>query len=111
MTLPLIGLPEAAKLFPDGKVSPAMLRRQGELGRLTIYRIGNRVYTTAEAVGRMVEACRVQSHPPASGRESRGTTRRADSPTTAASTLSMAHAEQALATLTTPKPNARSRTI
>jgi hypothetical protein len=54
-------LDTAAKMgFPDGGMSPAGLRRESKRGRLVIFRVAGKDYTTLKHIGEMVEQCRVQ---------------------------------------------------
>ena len=55
----LLTLKDAAARFFGGTVTVAYLQKQARNGRLEIYRIGNRDWTTPEAIQRMVEQCRV----------------------------------------------------
>jgi hypothetical protein len=55
----------AAKLaFPDGSITERSLRAEAKRGRLTVERIGNKDFTTLEAIERMRELCRVQPNLP-----------------------------------------------
>ena len=56
-------LKEAASQF--GYKVPT-LRAEADRGRLTIYRIGNKLYTTRDDIRAMVKACRVEQKAPAS---------------------------------------------
>ena len=58
-----ITLKDAAKHF---RFSVYTLRVEAERGRLKIYKIGNRYYTTPADVRNMVEQCRVEQKAPAS---------------------------------------------
>jgi hypothetical protein len=51
----------AALAFPDGSMSAAGLRREAEAGRLTIYRIANKHFTTLTDIQEMKDKCRVQA--------------------------------------------------
>jgi hypothetical protein len=53
----------AALAFPDGEVSTKWLRTQGRLGRLEVWRIAGKDFTTLEAVERLTEQCRAPSSP------------------------------------------------
>jgi Helix-turn-helix domain len=57
-----ITLKDAAKLFG---FSVSTLRTEADRGRLTIYRIGNRYYTTPADIREMVNQCRVVPKVPA----------------------------------------------
>ena len=51
-------LDEAARLaFPDGTVSARTLRAESARGKLVIFRIGKKFYTTLAEIDRMVEKC------------------------------------------------------
>jgi hypothetical protein len=53
-------LDEAARLeFPDGTVSTRTLRAEAARGKLAIFRIGKKYYTTLAEIDRMVEKCPV----------------------------------------------------
>ncbi|WP_426525620.1 hypothetical protein [Bradyrhizobium sp. McL0615] len=55
--------------FPDGSMSVGALRREGIAGRLRVYRIAGKDYTTLHAIELMREAsasCHVQQSPPVS---------------------------------------------
>jgi hypothetical protein len=53
-------LDEAARLaFPDGTVSARTLRAEAARGKLAIFRIGKKYYTTLAEIDRMVERCPV----------------------------------------------------
>src|SRR5262249_46376823 len=56
MTAP-ITLKEACALFPGARLTVSTLRAEAARGRLTIFRIGRRDYTTAEAMQEMVRLC------------------------------------------------------
>src|SRR4051812_33077976 len=56
--------------FPDGSMSVSALRREGIAGRLRIYRLRGKDFTTLADIELMREAsasCRVQQNPPVSG--------------------------------------------
>ncbi|MGC2778461.1 MAG: hypothetical protein WA418_22780 [Bradyrhizobium sp.] len=56
----------AARLaFPDGSVTVSTLRRQIANGLLVAEKIGNKLYTTPQAILEMRERCRVQAKDPA----------------------------------------------
>lgn len=50
-------------VFAD-TLTPATLRAEARRGRLVIYRIGRRDYTTRADIDRMVQACRVNTEAP-----------------------------------------------
>jgi hypothetical protein len=51
-------LDEAARLaFPDGTVSARTLRAESARGKLVIFRIGKKFYTTLAEIDRMLEKC------------------------------------------------------
>ena len=61
----MLRLQAAAALgFPDGSMSAGALRRQARAGRLAIYRIAGKDYTTLNDIEGMKTACRVQSKGP-----------------------------------------------
>lgn len=52
-------LSTAAKLaFPDGSMTASGLRREANRGRLQIWRVAGKQYTSLEAIKRMIELCR-----------------------------------------------------
>jgi hypothetical protein len=60
-------LAEAAQLaFPDGGVTAATLRKEGKRGRLVIYRIAGKDFTTLGHIKGMRELCRVSESRPGS---------------------------------------------
>lgn len=69
-----ITLNEACSLF-HGSLTPSTLWAENKRGRLAIFKIGRRYYTTKADVTNMVEACRVNQLDPGStstGREKHG---------------------------------------
>jgi hypothetical protein len=61
-------LAAAAKIaFPDGGVTASTLRREAQRGRLVIYNIGNKQFTTLGDIERMKEKCRVDPVEPGYG--------------------------------------------
>jgi hypothetical protein len=56
-----ITLTAATKLWPEAKLTVSTLRAEANRGRLDIFRIGRRQYTTLQAMRDMVERCRVES--------------------------------------------------
>jgi hypothetical protein len=62
---PLMTLKEAARLIPGA--SPETLRTEHRGGKLPFYRIGRRVYVKPDEVLAMIDLCRVQQSPLASG--------------------------------------------
>jgi hypothetical protein len=56
----LITLPQACESFFAGKIKVATLRAEAARGRLTLFRIGRRDFTTRRDLRRMVEKCRVE---------------------------------------------------
>lgn len=62
----LLRLAEAARLaFPDGSMTESGLRRERDRGRLTVWRVANKEYTTLSAIRGMLDQCRVTPSPPA----------------------------------------------
>ena len=61
-----ITLKEASELVFKGRVGVSALRTEAQRGKLSIFRIGGRDYTTIRDVREMVEKCRVEKHRPAS---------------------------------------------
>jgi hypothetical protein len=57
-----ITLAEACKLFPHAKLTVSTLRAEAARGRLDIFRIGKRDYTTPSAMRDMVNLCRAADH-------------------------------------------------
>ena len=56
----------ACLAFPDGTVSARILRAEAARGKLTIFRIGKKYYTTLAEIERMVsEKCHVPPRQPA----------------------------------------------
>jgi hypothetical protein len=56
-----LSLQAAARLaFPDGTVSARTLRAEAARGKLAIFRIGKKYYTTVAEIERMIERCPVQ---------------------------------------------------
>lgn len=53
-----ITLAEACKLFPRAKLTVSTLRAEHSRGRLTIFRIGRRDYTTVGDMNDLVRQCR-----------------------------------------------------
>jgi hypothetical protein len=54
-------LDAAAKIaFPDGSMTANGLRREAKRGRLVIFRVAGKDYTTLKHIGEMFEQCRVQ---------------------------------------------------
>ena len=51
----------AALAFPDGSISAAALRREAAAGRLAIYPIANKHFTTLSDIEEMKKGCRVQA--------------------------------------------------
>ncbi len=55
-------LKEAIRIkFPTGNITVAGLRSEARRGRLEIFAIANKDYTTLKALDEMIEACRRQS--------------------------------------------------
>ena len=70
-------LKTAARLaFPDGSMTPLILRRKASRGELAIEKIGNRVYTTLADIERMRALCRQKPRAldSGSGEDERGQT-------------------------------------
>jgi hypothetical protein len=61
----LLTLNEAAAFIPGAGAHT--LRAEHQRGRLAVYRIGRRVYTTPRDVEEMIKRCRVHASPHASG--------------------------------------------
>jgi len=60
-------LTEAARIaFPGSGLTAAALRREHARGRLEIFRIGGKDFTTLDAINRMKAACRVEAKAPTS---------------------------------------------
>jgi hypothetical protein len=53
-----IPLTDAVSLFPQAKLTVSTLRAEAARGRLEVFRIGRRDYTTAKALHEMVHRCR-----------------------------------------------------
>ncbi len=53
-----ITLAGACQLFPRAKLTVSTLRAEAARGRLEIFRLGRRDYTTPAAMERMVQRCR-----------------------------------------------------
>jgi hypothetical protein len=61
-TKTMLRLEVAARLaFPDGSVKVSTLRREAAAGRLTIYRIAGKDFTTLADIEGMTKSCRVQA--------------------------------------------------
>lgn len=54
------------KAFPHGGMTAAGLRREAARGRLSIWRIANKDFTSLSAIREMLEKCRVDCSPPSS---------------------------------------------
>jgi hypothetical protein len=52
-----ITLAEACELFPRAKLTASTLRAEAARGRLSIFRLGKRDYTTLESMREMVRKC------------------------------------------------------
>src|SRR5215469_7252851 len=52
-----ITLAEACQIFPRAKLTPSTLRAEATRGRLGIFRLGKRDYTTPGAMRAMVQRC------------------------------------------------------
>jgi hypothetical protein len=52
----------AALEFPDGSMGASGLRREGQQGRLSIWRIAGKDYTTKQALREMRSQCVLSSH-------------------------------------------------
>ena len=57
-----IPLREACALFPKAKLTLSTLRAEAERGRLDIFRLGKRDYTTPKSMREMVRKCREEDH-------------------------------------------------
>jgi hypothetical protein len=76
----MLRLEAAAELaFPDGSMSVAALRREAAAGRLTIYRIAGKDFTTLSDVQEMKTKCRVQVREHVSGLNQKNVTQAAGS--------------------------------
>ena len=53
-----ITLADACKLLPHAKLKLSTLRSEAARGRLEVFRLGRRDYTTPEAMRKMVRLCR-----------------------------------------------------
>ena len=53
-----IPLTEAPALFPQARLTVSTLRAEAGRGRLEVFRLGRRDYTTAAAMERMLQRCR-----------------------------------------------------
>ena len=58
-----ITLAEACKLYPRARLTVSTLRAERDKGRLSIFRIGRRDYTTPRAMRDMVARCREDARP------------------------------------------------
>lgn len=61
-----ITLADACALYPAARLTVSTLRAEAARGRLTIFRLGRRDYTTAEAMREMVRKCQDAARRPAS---------------------------------------------
>src|SRR5580704_7829237 len=61
-----ITLAEACKLFPHAKLTVSTLRAEAARGRLAIFRLGKRDYTTSSSMREMVRLCREENRRPGS---------------------------------------------
>ena len=59
-----ITLQEACAVFPRAKLTVSALRAEAERGRLTIFRLGRRDYTTVAAMREMVRKCQENAKVP-----------------------------------------------
>jgi hypothetical protein len=57
-----ITLAEACGLYPRAKLTVSTLRSEAARGRLEIFRLGRRDYTTPKAMHEMVRRCREEDH-------------------------------------------------
>src|SRR6516164_845537 len=57
-----IPLREALNLFPKARLTLSTLRAEAERGRLDIFRMGKRDYTTAKSMREMVRKCQEGDH-------------------------------------------------
>jgi hypothetical protein len=57
-----ITLAEACKLFPRAKLTVSTLRAEAGRGRLDIFRLGKRDYTTLRSMQEMVRRCQEEDH-------------------------------------------------
>jgi hypothetical protein len=62
-----ITLAEACKLFPLARLTPSALRAERDRGRLNIFRLGRRDYTTEGDMRAMVRSSREASAPRVAG--------------------------------------------
>lgn len=58
--LPLV---DACRLFPQARLTPWTLRAEAERGRLAIFRLGRRDYTTVRSMREMVRKCQDDARP------------------------------------------------
>ena len=58
--LPLV---DACRLFPQARLTPWTLRAEAERGRLAIFRLGRRDYTTIRSMREMVRKCQDAARP------------------------------------------------
>jgi hypothetical protein len=56
-----ITLAEACKLFPRAKLTTSTLRAEHDRGKLNIFRLGKRDYTTPGSMREMVRQCREEN--------------------------------------------------
>ena len=63
-------LQEACAVFPRAKLTVSALRAEAERGRLTIFRLGRRDYTTVAAMREMVRKCQENAKVPDLSRHS-----------------------------------------
>lgn len=57
----------AALKFPDGSIGASSLRKEAARGRLVIWRVAGKDFTSLRELNEMLERCRVQRAPPVSG--------------------------------------------
>jgi hypothetical protein len=57
-----IPLADACRLFPHAKLTVSTLRAEAARGRLDIFRIGRRDYTTTQAMKEMVRRCHAEDY-------------------------------------------------
>jgi hypothetical protein len=56
----------ATRAFPDGSMTISGLRKERDRGRLAVFMIAGKEYTTLAAIDEMIERCRVPRKAPAS---------------------------------------------
>ena len=99
----------AALEFPDGSMSASGLRREGQQGRLQIWRIAGKDYTTRQALKEMRGLCVLSSHqdssfvPPAKGETPCGSSKTARAKSAQAAAKASAQKLRSRSLNTSPK--------